>query len=154
MHYPLFSARRDLFDITYLRIGPSFPYVFRRTDGWRPSGHTDTNAAGSPTAYRSPQAVCKAPSRGVFLFCVWWGRGDLAPEPSTTQIRTALEFSQFRFKLIEFLKLPFDIGEPALREVLKRTSSGVYRNYLTRAARVDEILKSEDTLEMSAPAFG
>jgi hypothetical protein len=76
------------------------------------------------------------------------------PEPSTTQIRTALEFSQFRFKLIEFLKLPFDIGEPALREVLKRTSSGVYRNYLTRAARVDEILKSEDTLEMSAPAFG
>jgi len=76
------------------------------------------------------------------------------PEPGTTQIRTALKFSQFHFKLIEFLKLPFDIGEPALREVLERTSSGVYRNYLVRAARVDEILKSEDTLEMRAPAFG
>ena len=76
------------------------------------------------------------------------------PEPSTTQIREALEFSQFRFKLIKFLRLPFDIGEPALREVLERTSSGVRRNYLARAERVDEILKSEDTLEMSAPAFG
>ena len=76
------------------------------------------------------------------------------PEPSTTQIREALKFSQFRFKLIEFLKLPFDIGEHALREVLERTSSDVYRNYLARAKRVDEILKFEDTLEMSAPAFG
>jgi hypothetical protein len=73
------------------------------------------------------------------------------PEPGTTQIREALKFSQFRFKLIEFWKLPFDIGEPALREVLERTSPGVYRNYLARAERVDEILKSEDTLEMSAP---
>jgi hypothetical protein len=76
------------------------------------------------------------------------------PEPSTTQIREALKFSQFRFKLIEFLKLPFDIGESALREVLERTSSDVYRNYLARAERVDEILKFEDTLEMTAPAFG
>ena len=76
------------------------------------------------------------------------------PEPSTTQIQEALKFSQFRFKLIEFLKLPFDIGEPALRVVLERTSSGLFRNYLARAARVDEILKSEDTLELSAPAFG
>ena len=70
------------------------------------------------------------------------------PEPSTDQIREALQFSQFRFKLIEFLKLPFDVGEPALREVLGRTCCGVYRNYLARAERVDEILKSEDTLEM------
>jgi hypothetical protein len=71
------------------------------------------------------------------------------PEPSTNQIREALRFSRFRFKLIEFLKLPFDIREPALREVLERTCCGVYRNYLTRAERVDEILKSEDTLEMN-----
>ena len=76
------------------------------------------------------------------------------PGPSTTQIREALKFSQFRFKLIEFLKLPFDIGEPALRKVLERTSAGVYRNYLARAEYVDAILKFEDTLEMSAPAFG
>jgi hypothetical protein len=75
------------------------------------------------------------------------------PEPSTNQIREALKFSQFRFKLIEFLKLPLDIRETALREVLERTSCGVCRNYLARAERIDEILKLEDTLEMSAPAF-
>jgi hypothetical protein len=70
------------------------------------------------------------------------------PEPSTNQIREALKFSRFRFKLIEFLKLPLDIGEAALREVLERSCCGVYRNYIARAERVDEILKSEDTLEM------
>jgi hypothetical protein len=69
------------------------------------------------------------------------------PEPSTNQISEALEFSRFRFKLIEFLKLPFDIREPAFREVLQRTSGGVYRNYLARAGRIERILKSEDTLE-------
>jgi hypothetical protein len=75
------------------------------------------------------------------------------PEPSPNQILEALKFSQFRFKLIEFLKLPLDISERGLREVLERTSPNVHRNYLARAQRVDEILKSEDTLEMSAPAF-
>jgi len=70
------------------------------------------------------------------------------PEPSTNQISQALEFSRFRFKLIQFLKLPFNIREPALREVLERTCGGVYRNYLARAERVAEILKSEDTLEI------
>jgi hypothetical protein len=69
------------------------------------------------------------------------------PEPSTIQIREALSFSRFRFKLIEFLKLPADIGEAALREVLERTCCGVYRNYRARAERVDEILRFEDTLE-------
>jgi hypothetical protein len=70
-------------------------------------------------------------------------------EPSTNQISEALEFSRFRFKLIEFLKLPFNIREPALREVLERTCGGVYRNYLARAERVEEILKSEDTRELN-----
>jgi hypothetical protein len=69
------------------------------------------------------------------------------PEPSKNQFREALEFSRFRFKLIEFLKLPFDIREPALREVLERTCCGVYRNYLVRAERVEKILKSEDAFE-------
>ena len=68
-------------------------------------------------------------------------------------MREALNFSQFRFKLIQFLKLPFDIGESALREVLERSCCGVYKNYLARAERVDEILKYEDTIEMIAPAF-
>lgn len=71
------------------------------------------------------------------------------PEPTTNQISEALEFSRFRFKLIEFLRLPFDIREPALREVLERTCAGVYRNYLGRAERVEMILKAEDTLEMN-----
>jgi len=74
------------------------------------------------------------------------------PELSADQIREALRFSQFRFKLIEFLRLPFDIGDPALRELLERTCCGVYRNYLTRAERVAEILRSEDTLEMNVRA--
>ncbi|HEY6619193.1 MAG TPA: hypothetical protein VIY68_06600 [Steroidobacteraceae bacterium] len=77
------------------------------------------------------------------------------PQPSTNQINEALNFSRFRFKLIEFLRLPVDIREPALREVLERTCGGVYRNYLARAERVEKILKfedmheSEDTLEMN-----
>jgi hypothetical protein len=60
-----------------------------------------------------------------------------------------LEFSRFRFKLIEFLKLPFDIREPAFRAVLERSCRGVYGNYLARAERISKILKSEDTLEMN-----
>jgi hypothetical protein len=76
-------------------------------------------------------------------------RKNLVPEPSTNQISEALEFSRFRFKLIEFLKLPFDIREPAFREVLERTCCGVYRNYLARAERVEKILEYEDTLEMN-----
>ena len=69
------------------------------------------------------------------------------PEPNTSQISEALEFSRFRFKLIEFLRLPYDIREPAFREVLERSCGGVYRNYLARAQRVEDILKSEATLE-------
>jgi len=69
------------------------------------------------------------------------------PEPSTNQISEALQFARFRFKLIEFLKLPFDIREPAFREVLERTCGGVYTNYIARAERIEKILKSEDALE-------
>jgi hypothetical protein len=59
-------------------------------------------------------------------------------------------FSQFRFKLIEFLKLPPDIREPVLRGVLARTGGGVCRNYLARAGRIQKILKSEDAVKMRA----
>jgi hypothetical protein len=62
----------------------------------------------------------------------------------------ALHFSRFRFKLIEFLRLSSDIREPALREALERTCCGVYKNYLARANRVEEILKSEGIVKMSA----
>ena len=74
---------------------------------------------------------------------------NLVPKPNANQISEALEFSRFRFKLIEFLKLPFNIREPAFRDVLERTCGGVYRNYLARAERIKEILKAEDTLEMN-----
>ena len=80
--------------------------------------------------------------------------GDLVLGPNQNQIREALKFSQFRFKLIEFLKMPPGISERALREVLEQTSPNVHRNYLARAQRVDEILEFEDTLEMRAPTFG
>jgi hypothetical protein len=46
-----------------------------------------------------------------------------------------LEFSQFRVKLIEFLKLPLGVSETALRETIKGISPNVYRNYLMRAER-------------------
>jgi hypothetical protein len=56
------------------------------------------------------------------------------------QFRDVLRFSQFRLKLIEFLKLPLNISEPALREALERTSPNVHRNYLARAKRAEETL--------------
>ena len=80
-----------------------------------------------------------------YLFLVGWK--NLVPEPSANQFREALKFSRFRFNLIEFLKLPFDVGESELRKVLERSCCGVYRNYLARAERVVEILKSEEALE-------
>jgi hypothetical protein len=85
---------------------------------------------------------------------IFAGGGDLVLGPNQNQIREALKFSQFRFKLIEFLKMPPGISERALREALERTSPNVHRNYLARAQRVDEILEFEDTLEMRAPTFG
>jgi hypothetical protein len=91
-----------------------------------------------------PSGRLQSALEGGFL-CLLERSKILVPEPNANQIREALEFSRFRFKLIEFLKLQFDIGEPALRKVLERNCRGVYRNYLARAERVAEILKSEDT---------
>jgi hypothetical protein len=72
------------------------------------------------------------------------------PAPSTNQIQEALGFSRFRFRLIEFLKLPLNIRESALRDVLEQTCCGVYRNYLARAERVERILKYEDNFKPDA----
>ena len=58
-----------------------------------------------------------------------------------------LALSQFRLRLIEFLKLPHNISEPALREELERISPNVLRNYLARA-QDEGILESEDTMTM------
>lgn len=100
-----------------------------------------------------PSGRLRSALEGSFSMLYLVGYKNLVQKPSTNQIREALKFSQFRFKLIEFLKLPLDIGETALREVLERTSCGVCRNYLARAERVDEILKSEDTVRMRRPEF-
>ena len=95
-----------------------------------------------------PSGRLQSALEGGFYILFLVGQKNLVPEPSTNQIREALRFSQFRFKLIEFLKLPFDVGERALREVLEQSCSGVYRNYLARAESVEEILRSEDTVKM------
>lgn len=58
-------------------------------------------------------------------------------EHSSDQMLHVLEFGQFRLKLIEFLKLPVNVSEAALRELIKSISPNVYRNYLTRAKRVE-----------------
>ena len=68
--------------------------------------------------------------------------GDLVP-----QKHDILVFSQFRLRLIEFLKLPLDISESAFREELERTSPNVLRNYLARA-QDERIPGSEDTMTM------
>jgi hypothetical protein len=42
-------------------------------------------------------------------------------------------FIEFRRKLIQFLNLPPDVSESALRKVLERSSPHLYKDYLTRA---------------------
>jgi hypothetical protein len=66
------------------------------------------------------------------------------------QIHRVLEFSQFRLKLIEFLKLPLNVSEAALREKIKGISPNVYRNYLTRAERVEDNLDATARLPITA----
>jgi hypothetical protein len=60
----------------------------------------------------------------------------------SNQIYRVLEFSQFRLKLIEFLKLPRNVSETGLREIIKGISPNVYRDYLTRAERVEDSLEA------------
>jgi len=79
-------------------------------------------------------------------------RKNLVPEPTPDQISETLQFSRFRFKLIEFLKLPPNIREPQFRDVLERTSCAVHSNYLARAERVKNILKSEDASDFEDTA--
>lgn len=54
-----------------------------------------------------------------------------------------MTLDQFRFALIEFLRLPFNIDETALREELERASPNLLRNYLARVER--ETIEAEDT---------
>ena len=71
------------------------------------------------------------------------------PEHGSNQNHRVLEFSQFRLKLIEFLKLPLNISETALREMIKGISPNIYRNYLTRAEGVED--GSDATVRLPIP---
>ena len=79
--------------------------------------------------------------------------GDLVPRPNTNQNHDVLALSEFRLRLIEFLKLPLNISEPALREELERTSPNVLRNYLARAQH-EGIPEFEDTMTMKVLGRG
>jgi hypothetical protein len=46
-----------------------------------------------------------------------------------------VRFRRFRLNVIEFLKLPHDISEEALRNVLKRSNASLLRTYEDRAER-------------------
>ena len=65
------------------------------------------------------------------------------------QNHDVLTLGQFRLALIEFLRLPFDIDETALREELERTSPSVLGNYLARVQREAILEEAEDTVTMS-----
>jgi hypothetical protein len=69
--------------------------------------------------------------------------------PIKNQNQDVLTLGQFRLALIEFLKLPDDIDEAALREALERTSPNVLRNYLARVQREAIQGEAEDTATMS-----
>lgn len=51
------------------------------------------------------------------------------------QIYDIFKFRQFRLNLIGFLRLPLDISERDLREVIKRCSDNLLASYLLRAER-------------------
>lgn len=73
---------------------------------------------------------------------------DLLREPIKNRNNGVLQSSRFRLALIEFLRLPLDIDETALREKLERTSAGVLRNYLARVQREAISEEAEDTVTM------
>lgn len=69
------------------------------------------------------------------------------PKSNKDQTRNVLQFKRFRRNLIDFLKLPSDVNESQLREVLERASTNLYRSYLARAQLAEPSFRSEDTLE-------
>jgi hypothetical protein len=80
---------------------------------------------------------------------VRYSEADLVRKPIKNQNHDVLTLGQFRLALIEFLRLPFDIDETALRERLERTSPSVLGNYLERVQREAILEEAEDTVPMS-----
>jgi hypothetical protein len=57
------------------------------------------------------------------------------------------ELHRFRLKLIGFLRLPLNISEPALREVLKATNVDASEKYIQRFNRVAEFTHRSNVME-------
>jgi hypothetical protein len=77
-----------------------------------------------------------------------YSEADLLRKPIKNRNHEILQSSQFRRALIEFLRLPVDIDETALREKLGRTSPSVLRNYLARVQHEAISEETEDTVTM------
>ena len=81
-HYPLFSAHRDLFDITYLRTGPTFPL---RTPPYRRVATIPVTLIPTLLDHRRRTAPlrpsAKRPRGEFFYFCSWWVEGISCQSP-------------------------------------------------------------------------
>ncbi len=58
--------------------------------------------------------------------------------PDRVQMYDVFAFRQFRFNVIRFLRLPLDVSEAALRDVLRQCSSNLFAGYLARLERAHE----------------
>jgi hypothetical protein len=58
--------------------------------------------------------------------------------PSRIESRRGPRPSLFRLNVIKFLRLPLDVSEAALRDVLKQCSSNLFASYLARLERAHE----------------
>jgi hypothetical protein len=54
------------------------------------------------------------------------------------QVYDAFAFRRFRLNVIGFLRLPLDVSEAALRDVLRQCSSSLLASYLARLERAHE----------------
>ena len=55
-----------------------------------------------------------------------------------TQLYDLFAFRRFRLNVIGFLRLPLDVSEAALRDVLRQCSSSLFAGYLARLERAHE----------------
>ncbi len=60
------------------------------------------------------------------------------PMRDRAQVYDVFAFRQFRLNVIEFLRLPLDVSEAVLRDVLKQCSSNLFAGYLARLERAHE----------------
>ena len=66
--------------------------------------------------------------------------------PDRAQVYDLFAFRRFRLNVIGFLRLPLDVSEAALRDVLRQCSSNLFASYLARSERAHE--ESEAPIEV------